>query len=84
VLCSYDEFMRKTDEMVRGLKAQGLATKKFAVDVDHMAAWCERHGYPIGTSASRSAYGAILAMHGGELFDLDTPFDDGGQLRRRQ
>jgi hypothetical protein len=42
------------------------------VYVLHMVEWCERHGQRIDKTG-RSAYGFLLALHGGELFDLDTP-----------
>ena len=83
-LCSYAEFVRKSEEIERGFRAQGVAAEKVLIDVDHMAAWCRRHGYPIGASSSRSAYGAALMAMGGKPFDLDTPFDDGGQMARQQ
>ena len=84
VLCSYDEYVKKTEGLLRGFKAQGIAAEKVAVDVEHMAAWCKRHGYSVSDGDSRAAYGAILAMNGGALFDLDTPVDDAGLLSRVQ
>jgi hypothetical protein len=54
------------------------------IDVGHMSAWCKRHGYPISAASSRAAYGSVLSMHRGELFDIDTPIDDGGLLSRAQ
>jgi hypothetical protein len=83
-LCSYGEFVRKTEDLLRGFRAQGVPADKVSIDVDHMSAWCKRHGYPISDASSRSAYGSILSMHGGKLFDIDTPFDDGGLLSRTQ
>jgi hypothetical protein len=69
-LCTYDEYVRKTEAMLSGFEARGIVAEKVAVDVEHMAAWCK--------------YGSILGMHGGELFDIDTPIDDGGLLSRTQ
>jgi hypothetical protein len=83
-LCTYAEFKRKTEAIVCGFGVRGIKAQKVAIDVDHMAAWCKRHSYPIGASSSRSAYGAVLMAMNGELFDLDTPFDDGGQMVRQQ
>jgi hypothetical protein len=83
-LCTYDEFVKKTEGLLRGFMAQGIAAEKVAIDVGHMAAWCKRHGYPVSDGGSRSAYGAILAMHGGRPFDLNTPIDDAGLLSRTQ
>jgi len=83
-LCSYAKFTRKTEKMLRGFKVKGIRAEKVAIDVGHMSAWCNRHGYPISDAGSRAAYGSILAMHGGKLFDIDTPIDDGGLLSRTQ
>jgi hypothetical protein len=83
-LCSYAEFTRKTEEILCGLQARGIRAEKVPIDVDHMSAWCKHRGYPISDSGSRAAYGSILGMHGGELFDINTPFDDRGLLSRTQ
>jgi hypothetical protein len=84
VLCTYDEYVRKTEGLLRGFKAQGIAAERFPIDVDHMSTWCKRHGYPISDAGSRAAYGSILAMNGGKPFDIDTPIDDRGLLSRTQ
>jgi hypothetical protein len=84
VLCTYDEYVRKTEAMLSGFEARGITAEKVAVDVEHMAAWCKRHGYPVSDGGSRSAYGAILAMNGGRPFALDMPIDDAGLLPRTQ
>lgn len=83
-LCSYGEFVKKTEDLLRGFRAQGIAADKVPIDVGHMSAWCKRHGYPISAASSRAAYGSVLSMHRGELFDIDTPIDDGGLLSRAQ
>jgi hypothetical protein len=83
-LCSYAEFLQNTEAIVLGFKAQGIAAEKVTVDVAHMAAWCKRHGYPISDTRSRAAYGSILGMHRGELFDINTPIDDASVLPRTQ
>jgi hypothetical protein len=83
-LCSYDEYLRKMEDLLRGFTAQGLMAEKVAVDVEHMAAWCKRHGYSVSDGGSRAAYGAMLAMHEGKLFDINTPIDDAGLLARTQ
>jgi hypothetical protein len=83
-LCTYDVFVKKTENLLCGFRAQGIAAEKVPIDVNHMSAWCRRHGYPISATGSRAAYGSILGMHGGELFDINTPFDDRGLLSRTQ
>jgi hypothetical protein len=83
-LCTYDAFVKKTEDLLRGFRAQGVAAEKVPIEVDHMAAWCKRHGYPISDGGSRAAYGAMLAMHEGKPFDLDAPVDDAGLLPRTQ
>jgi len=50
------------------------------IDVDHMVAWCKRHGYRVD-SQGRTVYGCMLTCHDGELFDLDTPVDDRTRMR---
>jgi hypothetical protein len=44
------------------------------INVDHMAAWLKRWGHRVD-SRGRAIYGAVLAMHDGKLFDLDTPIE---------
>jgi hypothetical protein len=84
-LCTYGEFTRKTEAILCGFRAEGIAAEKVTIDVGHMSAWCKHHRYPIGAASSRSAYGGALAVHGGKLFDIEnTPFDDGGFVSRRQ
>ena len=80
-LCdTYEDFVRKATRMIRGFEAQGITVEKFLINIDHMVAWCRRHGLSVDGRA-RSAYGAILTMHGGVPFDLDTPVDIPPELR---
>lgn len=72
-LCgTYEDLVRKTERGIRELEAQGIGFEKIPIDVDHMAAWSKRHGHRID-SRGRAIYGALLALHDGKLFDLDTP-----------
>ena len=74
-LCgSYQAFVRKTNRAIREFEAQGIEVEKFSIDVEHMAAWCRRHGYRVD-SRSRALYGVLLASHDGELFDLEATID---------
>jgi hypothetical protein len=84
VLCSYNEYLRKTEAMIDEFAARGIAAEKVAVNVGHMAAWCKHHGYSISDGDARAAYGAMLAMHGGKLFYFDAPIDESGLLRKVQ
>jgi hypothetical protein len=71
---THEEFVRKTAGAMRMFKKRRIAVEKFTIDVDHMTAWCRRHGHRID-SRGRAMYGALLALHDGKLFDLDTPME---------
>jgi hypothetical protein len=53
ILCTYAELTRRTEELLREFEAKGIRAEKVTIDVDHMAVWCKRHGYPISDAASR-------------------------------
>jgi hypothetical protein len=68
------EFVHKMTEAIRKFAAHGIPVEKFVIDVDHMTAWLRRWGHRVD-SRGRALYGAVLAMHDGELFDLNTPVE---------
>ncbi len=81
VLCGYDEYLRRTEQLMRGFEVQGIKAKKVAVDVDHLLAWCKAHGFSISDSRTRSASGATLVAHGGKPFDINLPVEGADFLR---
>lgn len=72
-LCgTHADFVQKTTQAIRRFKAEGVEVEKVLIDVDHMAAWLKRWGHRID-SRGRAMYGALLALHDGKPFDLNTP-----------
>jgi hypothetical protein len=67
---SYQRFVRNFEAMAREFAAQGYAAKRIPIDIDHMVAWCHRHGYEIDTKG-RATYGALLLAAGGDPVALD-------------
>jgi len=77
---SFDDFVQNATQLAQEMEAQGIKVEKMYIDVDHMVAWCKRHGYRVD-SQGRTVYGCMLTCHDGELFDLDTPVDDRTRMR---
>jgi hypothetical protein len=74
-LCdTHAEFVHRMTGTIRAFRARGIEVEKFVINVDHMAAWLKRWGHRVD-SRGRAIYGAVLAMHDGKLFDLDTPIE---------
>ena len=73
---NYRDFVRTFESMAREFAVQGVVVEKVIIDVDHMLAWCHRHGYEID-STGRATYGAMLQAAGGDPKVLDkTPIVD--------
>jgi hypothetical protein len=70
--------VRKVERGIREFEAEGIKVEKVLIDIDHMVAWRRRHGHRID-SCGRAMYVALLALHDGKLFDLDTPMQMPGQ-----
>jgi hypothetical protein len=51
-------------KLMNDLRQQGLDARRVDVDVNEMAAWCQRQGKPFD-SAARSIYAAELLRSGG-------------------
>jgi len=71
---SFEEFVHKMTKQIQQWEVNGFEVVKVYIDIDHLVAWCKRHGYRVD-SRSRAAYGTLLAMHDGELFDINTPIE---------
>jgi hypothetical protein len=67
---SYDDFVSTFENLQQKFAAQGITVEKITLDVDHMVAWCRRHGYEVD-SIGRAKYGALLHAAGGDPKVLD-------------
>ena len=73
---TFEDFVRNATKEMQQLEARGIEVEKFYIDVDHMAAWCKRQGYRVDEHG-RALYSSMLSMHDGELFDINTPVENG-------
>ncbi len=72
---SYADFVTAFDQAVRGYAAQGIAIEKIHIDIDHMLAWCHRHGYAID-DRGRAVYGVVMSMARDDPGALQAPVID--------
>lgn len=56
---TWADWKRNADEMLRNLRARGLAVRVVPLDVTKLVAWCWRHGRVVDGEA-RAAYVAEL------------------------
>ena len=70
-LCSYEDYLHRVEEQIKGYEAQGFVVTKVLVDVPHMIAWCKRQGLRINKSKSRATYGAMLLAADGDRNEMD-------------
>jgi hypothetical protein len=54
----WSQWEAKATETFELLRAQGVAARKIAIDVEEMIAWCQEHGKPLD-AASRAEFIAI-------------------------
>ena|SRR5690348_1950601 len=52
---SYEEYIARTEALLRECEQQGIMAVKVTIDVDHMARWCRQTGRRID-SAARASY----------------------------